>query len=176
MQTRRGIFESGKIARVDLEPVVLRPNRLGSYLGLAFGLACAGIAAVMLASGNGAGYGVAALAVVGVAAGGSGLIPGRAFLRLDGQGFYVKSIAKSFGARWVEIDAFEPQTVRMGRRGDVPVVAVSYRSGIGDAHVPGHRLERGVVGIDERYVVAAYGGLSNGELAALLERYRDRYG
>ena len=53
----------------------------------------------MLAGGNHAGLAVAALALVGIVAGGAGLIRGRAFLRLDDQGFYVKSIAKSFGAK-----------------------------------------------------------------------------
>jgi len=49
-------------------------------------------------------------------------------------------------------------------------VEVSYRSGIGDSHLPEHRYE-GIIGVDERYIVAGYGHLSNEQLAELLERY-----
>jgi hypothetical protein len=160
---------------VDLEPTTLRPNRLGSYLSLALGVVFGLAGALLLAGGNRTGLVAAALATLGLAAGIGGLIPGRAYLRLDDQGFYVKSITKSFGAKWVEIEGVAPKTVRIGRK-DVPVVAVSYRTGIGDAHLPRHRLERGTIGIDERYIVPAYANLGNEQLATLLERYRDRYG
>ena len=83
---------------------------------------------------------------------------------------------KSWGAKWVEVDGFVPDTVRIGRNSNVPVVSVPYRTGIGDAHLPRHRLERGTIGIDERYIVPAYAELDNEQLAAMLERYRDRYG
>jgi hypothetical protein len=37
--------------------------------------------------------------------------------------------------------------------------------------VPQHRLGR-LIGIDERYLAAAYGGLTNAQLAETLGRYR----
>jgi hypothetical protein len=51
------------------------------------------------------------------------------------------------------------------------VVEIRYRQGLGDAHVPKRRLGR-LLGVDERHLIAAYGGLSNRQLAGLLERYR----
>ena len=159
-----------------LEQTTLQPNRLGSYLSLALGVLFGLAGALLLAGGNRTGLVAAALAALGLVAGIGGLIPGRAYLRLDDQGFYVKSISKSWGAKWVEVDGFAPDTVRIGRNSNVPVVSVSYRTGIGDAHLPRHRLERGTIGIDERYIVPAYAKLDNEQLAAMLERYRNRYG
>ena len=75
----------------------------------------------------------------------------------------------------VEIEGFAPKTLRTGRRPNFAVVEVSYRSGIDDSHLPEHRYE-GIIGVDERYIVAGYGHLSNEQLAELLERYRERYG
>ena len=67
--------------------------------------------------------------------------------------------------------ASKPKRIRVGRREDVDVVEIRYQQGLGDARVPRHRLGR-TLGIDERYLIAAYGGLSNTELAELLEKYR----
>ena len=53
---------------------------------------------------------------------------------------------------------------------------VSYRSGIGDSHLPEYRFEGGIIGVDEHYIAAGYGNLSKEQLAELLERYRERYG
>jgi hypothetical protein len=161
---------------MDLDPTTLRPNRLGSYLSLALGLLFGLVAALLLSGGNRTGLIAAVLAAIGLVAGIAGLIPGRAYLRLDDQGFYVKSISKSWGAKWVEVDGFTPKRVRLGRNSNVPVVVVSYLTGIGDAHLPRNRLERETIGIDERYLVPAYANLDNERLAAMLERYRDRYG
>jgi hypothetical protein len=61
--------------------------------------------------------------------------------------------------------------VRLGRQDDVDVVQVHYLPGLGDRHLPGGRLGQ-TVGVDERYLVAGYGGLTSTQLAQLLERYR----
>ena len=93
-------------------------------------------------------------------------------LFLDPQGFRLRSFGKSFGAQWLEIAGFTPTKVRVGRRGgDVEVVEIHYVPGVGDRHLPGSKLGE-TLGVDERYLIAAYGGLSNVQLAAVLERYR----
>jgi len=153
-----------------MDPTLLEPDRKGSYLGLAFVLVCAAIGAPMVAVGNGAGIVVLVLAAVGIYAGVAGFVPGLG-LRLDAQGFYLKSLGKSWGASWVETDGFTPARVRVGRRADVDVVEIRYQQGIGDRRVPQHLLGR-FLGIDERYLIAGYGGLSNAQLAELLEKYR----
>lgn len=159
-----------RIEDLAVDPQLLKPNRKGTYLSLAIGVAFAGIGVAMVAGGNQAGIVVALIGVVGLYAGVGGLVPGQG-LRLDGQGFYLKSFGKSFGAEWLETEGFMPKRVRIGRRQDVDVVEIAYRQGIGDRRIPRHLLGR-TIGIDERYLVAAYGGLSSTELAALLERYR----
>jgi hypothetical protein len=153
-----------------MEPTRLRPDREGSYLSLAFGIVCGAIGAAMVADGNPAGIVVLVLAAVGLYAGVAGFVPGLG-LRLDQQGFYLKSLGKSWGASWVETDGFTPAKVRVGRRADVDVVEIRYQQGIGDRRQPQHLLGR-LLGVDERYLIAGYGGLSNTELAELLERYR----
>jgi len=153
-----------------VDPVLLRPNRKGTYLSLAFGLAAAAIGVAMLAAGNKAGIVLLLLGAVGLYGAVGGVVPGQG-LRLDGQGFHLKSFGKSWGAQWLEIDGFEPKRVRIGRRADVDVVEIHYQQGVGDSHLPEHKLGE-TIGIDERYLIAAYGGLSNEQLAALLEQYR----
>ena len=64
-----------------------------------------------------------------------------------------------------------PKRVRVGRREDVDVVEIRYQPGIGDRHLSQHRLGKRL-GVDERYLIAAFGGLSNTQLAELLERCR----
>ena len=108
-----------------------------------------------------------ALAAVGLYGAVGGVWPGIG-LRLDDQGFRVKSFGKSWGAEWLETECFDPTRVRVGRREDVDVVRIHY---VGGTHEPKHTLGK-TVGIDERYVIAAYGGLSNVQLADLMERYR----
>jgi hypothetical protein len=153
-----------------MEPRLLAPDRKGSYLSLAFGIVCALIGAAMVANGNDAGIVVLVLAAVGLYAGVAGFVPGLG-LRLDANGFYLKSLGRSWGASWVETDGFTPARVRVGRRADVDVVEIRYQAGIGDRREPRHLLGR-FLGIDERYLIAGYGRLSNTQLAELLEKYR----
>ena len=153
-----------------MEAALLKPDRKGSYLSLAFGVACAAIGAAMVADGNSAGIAVLVLAAVGLYGGVAGFVPGLG-LRLDQQGFYLKSLGKSWGASWVETDGFTPARVRVGRRADVDVVEIRYQEGIGDRREPQHLLGR-FLGVDERYLIAGYGRLSNAQLAELLEKYR----
>jgi len=133
-----------------MEPTLLKPDRKGSSLSLAFGIVCLAIGVPMVASGNGAGIVVLVLAAVALYAGIAG---------------------KSWGASWVETDGFTPTRVRVGRRSDVDVVEIHYQPGIGDRREPQHLLGR-FLGVDERYLIAGYGGLSNGQLAELLAKYR----
>ena len=151
--------------------MLLRPDRKGTYLSLAIGGVFAAIGAAMIASDHLLGIVVVALGVVGLYGAVGGLWPGQG-LRLDAQGFRLRSFGKSWGAEWLEIDGFTPTTVNVGRRnGIVDVVEIRYAQGVGDRHLPKRKLQQ-FLGVDERYLVAAYGGLSNVDLAALLERYR----
>jgi hypothetical protein len=125
----------------------------------------------MISAGALLGIVVVAIGCVGLYGAVGGLWPGQG-LRLDLQGFRLKSFGKSWGADWLEIDGFASTTVRVGRRnGNVDVVEIRYAQGVGGRHLPKRKLGR-LLGVDERYLIAAYGGLSNVELAALLERYR----
>jgi len=155
-----------------VETALLRPDRKGTYASFAFGLVCAAIGTALLAKGNDVGIVVLVLAAVGLYGGIGGFVPG-AGLRLDAQGFYLKSLGKSWGADWLEIESFAPKRVRVGRREDVDVVEIHYQQGVGDKHMPQHRLGE-IIGIDERYLIAAYGSLTNVQLAALLEKYRSQ--
>ena len=126
----------------------------------------------MILGGSKAGIVVLVLGAVGLYGFAGGLWPGVG-LHLDPQGFRLKSFGKSWGAEWLECESFEPATVRVGRRnGNVDVVRIHY---VGGTHEPHHKLGE-TLGIDERYVIAAYGGLSNVELAAKMERYRSGRG
>jgi hypothetical protein len=160
-----------------VDPVTLRPNRRGTWAALGIGVVFGAIGVAMVATGNLVGIVLLVLAGVGLYAGIGGLVPGLAYLRLDDQGFRLKSLGKSWGARWVEIEGFEPTKIgvqraaRWGKPGAVDAVEIHYRPGVGDAHLPKNALGR-EYGIDERYVTAAYGGLSSSKLAELLERYR----
>jgi hypothetical protein len=150
--------------------MVLRPNRKGTYVSLAFGTVAAAIGSAMILGGNYFGIGVCPLGAVGLYGGVGGLVPGQG-LFLDAQGFRLRSFGKSWGADWLEIEGFTPTRVRIGRQEDVDVVEIHYQQGVGDRHVPRHRLGE-TIGIDERYLVAAYGGLSSVQLAVILEHYR----
>jgi hypothetical protein len=154
-----------------MQPVLLRPNRKGAYLSLAFALAMGILGVGLLLAGN-AVVGIAALVVtaVGLAGAIGGLLPGLG-LHLDARGFHLKAIGKSWGAQWLEIESFAPTRVRLGRQDDVDVVEIRYQPGVGTPHLPPNRLGE-TLGIDERYLIAGYGGLSSAQLAALLERYR----
>jgi hypothetical protein len=160
-----------------VDAVTLRPDRRGTWAALGAGVVFGLVGVVMVATGSLVGVVPLLIGLVGLYAGIGGLLPGAAYLRLDDQGFRLKSLGKSWGARWVEIESFEPtklivqRRARYGKPGTVDVVEIHYRPGVGDAHLPQHAYQR-EYGIDERYVTAAYGGLSNEELAELLERYR----
>src|SRR5512133_3532913 len=150
--------------------MVLRPNRKGTYISLVFGAVAAAIGSAMILGGNSFGIGVCVLGAVGLYGGVGGLVPGQG-LFLDAQGFRLRSFGKSWGADWLEIEGFTPTRVRIGRQEDVDVVEIHYQQGVGDRHLPRHHLGE-TIGIDERYLVAAYGGLSNVQLAETLEHYR----
>ena len=149
---------------------LLKPDRKGTYAAFGIAILFGAIGAGMLAGGNKAGIAVLVLAAIGLVGGIGGIVPGQGLL-LDATGFRLQAIGKRWGAQWLEIDGFEPKRVRVGRRADVDVVEIHYQAGIGDRRVPQHVLGR-FLGIDERYLIAAYGGLSNRELADLLEQYR----
>ncbi len=150
-----------------MEPTLLRPDRKGTYASLGFGLACLVVGLALVLSGHYIGIVVLTLAGVGVYGAVGGFWPGIG-LRLDAQGFRLKTFGKSWGAEWLETERFEPTRVRVGRRADVDVVRIHY---VGGTHEPQHKLGE-TLGVDERYVIAAYGGLSNVQLAELMERYR----
>jgi hypothetical protein len=156
-----------------VDPVLLKPDRKGTYASLALGVLFAAIGASMIATGSYAGLAIVALGAVGLYAALGGVWPGVG-LHLDPQGFRLKSFGKCWSAVWLETEGFTPTAVRVGRRsGDVDVVEVRYQQGVGDRHLPRRRLGR-LLGVDERYVIAAYGGLSNVQLAELMENYRSR--
>jgi hypothetical protein len=153
-----------------MEPVLLRPNRAGTYIGLVLGIVLAASGLGLVLAGRLVGIVALLFGAVGLYAGIGGLRRG-AGLRLDGQGFYLRSPGKSWGAQWLEIEGFSPTRVRLGRQDDVDVVEIRYQAGAGAAHTPRHRAGE-ALGVDERYLIAGYGGLSSAELAELLERYR----
>jgi hypothetical protein len=154
-----------------MQPVLLPPNRKGAYLSLAFALAMAVLGVGLIVSGTVV-VGIASLVVtaVGLAGAIGGLLPGLG-LRLDDRGFHLKAIGKSWGAAWLEVESFAPTRVRLGRQDDVDVVEVRYQPGVGTPHLPPNRLGE-TLGLDERYLIAGYGGLTSAQLAELLERYR----
>jgi hypothetical protein len=154
-----------------MQPILLRPNRKGAYLSLAFALAMTMLGVALILAGT-AVTGIAALvlAAVGIAGAIGGLLPGLG-LRLDARGFHLKAIGKSWGAQWLEIESFAATRVRLGRQDDVDVVEIRYQPGVGTPHLPPNRLGE-TLGIDERYLMAGYGGLTGAQLAELLERYR----
>jgi hypothetical protein len=144
---------------------LLKPDRKGTWLSLAVGVVFVAIGLVMWSV---AGIVVILIGAVGLYGFVGGLWPGIG-LRLDEQGFRVKSFGKSWGAEWLECERFEPATVQVGRKnGNADVVRIHY---VGGTHEPRHKLGQ-TLGIDERYVIAAYGGLSNTELARKMEEYR----
>ena len=149
---------------------LLKPDRKGTYAAFGVAVVFGGIGWGMLHGGNGAGIVVLVLAAIGLVAGIGGVVPGQG-LWLDADGFRLRTFGKRWGAQWLEIEGFAPTRVRVGRRADVDVVEIRYQAGIGDRHVPTHLLGR-LLGIDERYLIAAYGGLANTQLAELLEQYR----
>ena len=102
----------------------------------------------------------------------AGVLPGRAFLRLDRQGFYVKAPTKSWGAAWDEVERFRDRGPNGGAepRASMDVVRADYRDGYEARRTPSSRLGE-ALGVDERYVMPGYGGLSAAQLVALLEQW-----
>jgi hypothetical protein len=103
------------------------------------------------------------------------VLPKRSELRLDDQGLEVVSPVKRWNARWGEIERFEVETVPLGRNSRGPVIRVVYREGFDTGHTSKTLLGKSL-GIDEHYVVPAYGNLDAEELCGLLSRFRKRFG
>ena len=94
---------------------MLRPSRSGIYASAFAALLFGSIGIGMVVSGRATGYIVLAIGAVGLFAFLAGVLPGRAFLRLDRQGFYVKAPTKSWGAAWDEIERFRVEARMVGR-------------------------------------------------------------
>jgi hypothetical protein len=152
--------------------LVLRPSRSGIYASGLAALLFGGIGIGMVASGRLLGLIVLAIGAVALFAFVVGVWPGRAFLRLDRQGFYVKAPTKSWGATWHELERFRVEARVVGRNHTMMnVVRADYRDGYEAQRTPGSKLGE-AFGVDERYVMPGYGGLSAEKLAELLERWR----
>jgi hypothetical protein len=157
-------------------PLVLPPSRAGTIAAVAAGILFLLVSLLFAAVGSWfvSLFGLF-LAFVGFVAAGAGVLPRQSDLRLDEQGLEVVSIVKRWKAGWSEIERFEVETVPMGRRSRGPVIRVVYRDGFDAAHTSKSLLGR-ALGIDEHYVVPAYGNLDAEELCGLLSRFRERFG
>ena len=125
----------------DGQPLVLRPSRKGTVTAFGIGLLFTIVTAVLLAAGDViAAFVIGLLAIVGIGAGIAGLTPRAAHLRLDDQGYEVRSPIKSWQVGWGEIDHLERAEVRAGRRGTTPVVTIVFREGFERQHLPQTRL------------------------------------
>ena len=159
----------------DGDPLVLRPSRKGTVAALGTGLLFTLFALVLLSAGDEIpAFVVGLFAIVGIGAGTAGLKPRAAYLRLDDQGYAVKSPLKSWWICWSEIDHFERAELPAGRRGTTPVVKIVFRDGFERQHLPQTLL--GKLLPDEHYVYPAYDNLDIERLLALLEQWRARYG
>ena len=160
----------------DTLPLVLRPSRAGTFAAFGAGALFAVVGLALAASGKWIGaLIILAFAAVGLWAGVMGVLPHRSELRLDDQGLSVVSPVKTWKAGWEEIDRFEPDTIEVGRRSRVKVVRVVYRDGFDTAHTA-HSLPGRALGVDEHYVMPAYGNLDDEKLCALLTAFRERFG
>jgi hypothetical protein len=152
--------------------LVLRPSRSGIYASALAALLFGSIGIGMVVSGRLIWLIALAIGAVGLFAFLAGVWPGRAFLRLDPQGFYVKAPTKSWGAAWYEVERFRIEARVVGRNGaTMDVVRADYRDGYEARRTPGSRLGE-ALGVDERYVMPGYGGLSAAQLVELLEQWR----
>lgn len=157
-------------------PLVLRPSRKSTIAAFGAGTLFAVVGLALAAAGN---WLVAVIilvfAAVGLWAGVMGVLPKRSELRLDDQGLTVVSPVKTWKAVWADVERFEPDTIAVGRRSRAKVVRVVYRDGFDAAHtaqsLPGRAL-----GVDEHYVMPAYGNLDDQRLNALLTAFLERFG
>ena len=155
----------------DRLPLVLRPSRRGTIA--AFGAAVLfGVVGLAVAVSGGV---IAAvfcfvLAAIGLFGGVMAVLPERAELRLDEQGFTVVSPVKTWQVGWHEVQGFKAETVKVGPDSSVNIVRVVYREEFDAAHeatsLPGKAL-----GVDEHYVTPGYGDLDNEQLAELLTTF-----
>ena len=97
--------------------LVLRPSRAGIYASALAALLFGAIGIGMVVSGRWLGLILLAIGAVAFFAFVVGVLPGRAFLRLDYQGFYVKAPTKSWGAAWDEVARFRIEARVVGRAG-----------------------------------------------------------
>jgi len=141
-------------------------SRPGRVAGLA-------VAAIGAAIGAAASPFLIVLGLIAAVAAGLSLVPGIAYLRLDGQGFEVKEIGKRWGADWIEVERFEATKVLVGRSPS-PVVEVRYRDGFEGKHLPTSTLGK-TIGFNQQYIELGY-GLKADAQAALLNEWRSRYG
>ena len=159
----------------DGEPLVLRGSLKGTVAALGVGLLFTLFALVLLSAGAVLpAFVVGGFALVGLGAGIAGLKPGAAYLRLDDQGYAVKSPIRSWRIGWSEIDHLERAELPAGRRGTTPVVEVVFRDGFERQHLPQTRLAKLLP--DEHYLYPAYGNLDVDRLLALLEQWHARCG
>lgn len=164
---------SGGATPSETEALILRPSRRGVIASAAAGVVFGGIGAAMVASGNATGWIVVAPGAVGLAAFVIGVLPGRAYLRLDRVGFHIHSPTKSWSVSWFEVEGFRAGTIPVNRR-KLPVVFIDYRDGYAAAHTPQTRLGE-ALGVDERYLTGGYGNLSIAGLTELLQSWRARH-
>jgi hypothetical protein len=157
-------------------PLVLRPSRAGTFAAAGAGVLFLLVGLFFAAAGNMlVAIFALALAAVGLFAAVVGVLPRRSELRLDEQGLEVVSPVKRWKAGWDEIERFEVARVPMGRSTRGPVIRVVY----GEAFDAGHTSKSALgkaLGVDEHFVVPAYGNLNAEQLSGLLSRFRERYG
>jgi hypothetical protein len=151
-----------------MEPIVLRASRSGIVASFGVAAGFGAIGAAMVASGSAAGWALVAIAAVGLFAGVAGLRRGTTFLRIDDQGVTVKGVGLERTTSWTEVESFEPTEVVVARNNrKMPCVRIHFYEGFEEAHTPQERRNK-ILGRDPRYLLAAYGNLSNVKLAELL--------
>jgi len=153
-----------------VEPIVLGSSRSSIVASVGVAAGFGAIGAAMLASGHAAGWAPVAIAAVGLFAGVAGLRRGTAFLRIDDDGVTVKGVGLERKTLWSEVESFEATEVAIGRSTrKVRCVRIHFYEGFEEAHMPRERRNQ-ILGRDPRYLLAAYGNLSNVKLAELLNR------
>lgn len=151
----------------DAEEVrVLRPSRRKWLLMLmASGLFVAG-GWWMILDGSWWGWFAAVFFGLGVIVSAAALVPGSAYLRLTPDGFTVCSLFRSCTCRWNDVERFQ-----VARRGWNRTVAFNFVADF-DGHSTGREIAARLAG-HEGALPDTY-GMSCGDLAALLNRYKER--